>query len=52
MTGTSRRHGIAPNLFYCWKDETEQAAKAGLGGRSAGAWATRAHRVFRILLYC
>jgi transposase-like protein len=34
---TCRRRGIAPNLFYCWKDEAEQAAKAALGGRSAAA---------------
>ena len=26
-----RRHGIAPNLFYRWKDEVEQGAKAALG---------------------
>ena len=29
---TCRRHGIAPNLFYRWKDEAEQGAKAALGG--------------------
>jgi transposase len=32
---TCRRHGIAPNLFYRWKDEAEQGAKAALGGESA-----------------
>jgi len=32
---TSRRYGIAPNLYYRWKDEAEQGAKAALGGRSA-----------------
>jgi transposase-like protein len=32
---TCRRHGIAPNLFYRWKDEAEQGAKAALGGGEA-----------------
>ncbi|MGH9773744.1 MAG: transposase [Candidatus Acidiferrales bacterium] len=37
VSETCRRHGIAPNLFYRWKDEAEQGAKAarpwhGLGG--------------------
>lgn len=32
---TCRRHGVAPNLWYRWKDEAEQGAKAALGGRSA-----------------
>ena len=48
-----RRHGIAPNLFRCWTDEAEHEAKATLGGSAAAVgWATRAHRGFRILLYC
>lgn len=34
---TCRRYGIAPNLYYRWKDEAEQAAKAALGGKSAAA---------------
>ena len=34
---TCRRYGIAPNLYYRWKDEAEQGAKAALGGRSAAA---------------
>ncbi len=34
---TCRRYGIAPTLFYRWKDEAEQGAKAALGGRSAAA---------------
>ena len=38
VSETCRRHGIAPNLFYRWKDEAEQGAKAALGGRSAGGW--------------
>ena len=32
---TCRKHGIAANLWYRWKDEAEQGAKAALGGRSA-----------------
>ena len=28
VSETCRRHGIAPNLFYRWKDEAEQGAKA------------------------
>jgi transposase len=32
---TCRRYGIAPNLYYRWKDEAEQGAKAALAGRSA-----------------
>ena len=35
VSETCRRHGIAPNLLYRWKDEAEQGAKAALGGRSA-----------------
>ncbi len=30
VSETRRRHGIAPNLFYRWKDEAEQGAKAAL----------------------
>ena len=37
VSETCRRHGIAPNLFYRWKDEAEQGAKAALGGKSAAA---------------
>jgi len=37
VSETCRRHGIAPTLFYRWKDEAEQGAKAALGGRSAAA---------------
>ena len=32
VSETCRRHGIAPNLFYRWKDEAEQGAEAGLRG--------------------
>ena len=46
VSETCRRHGIAPNLFYRWKDEAEQGAKAALGGRSAAAAATeKEHRI-------
>ena len=42
----ARRHGIAANLFYRWKDEAEQGAKAALGGRSAAAAETeKDHRI-------
>ena len=37
VSETCRRHGVAPNLFYRWKDEAEQGAKAGALGRSAAA---------------
>ena len=35
VSETCRKHGVAPNLWYRWKDEAEQGAKAALGGRSA-----------------
>jgi transposase-like protein len=31
---TCRRYGIAPNLYYRWKDEGQQGAMAALGGRA------------------
>jgi transposase-like protein len=34
VSETCRRHGVAPNLFYRWKDEAEQGAKATLGGEA------------------
>jgi transposase-like protein len=37
VSETCRRHGIAPNLFYRWKDEAEQGAKAALERTSAAA---------------
>ena len=46
---TCRRHGVAPNLFYRWKDEAEQGAKAALGGRSAAAAETEKDRRIRQL---
>jgi transposase len=46
VSETCRRHGIAPNLFYRWKDEADQGAKAVLGGRSAAAAETeKDHRI-------
>jgi len=45
----ARRYGIAPNLFYRWKDEAEQGAKAALGGRSAAAAETEKDRRIRQL---
>lgn len=32
---TCRKHGVAPNLWYRWRDEAEAGAKAAIGGRSA-----------------
>jgi transposase-like protein len=34
MSRRCRRHGIAPNLYYRWKDEAEQGAKAALRGEA------------------
>jgi transposase-like protein len=34
---TCRKYEIAPTLYYRWKDEVEEGAKAALGGRSAAA---------------
>ena len=34
ISETCRRYGIAPTLFYRWKDEAEQGAKAALGGEA------------------
>jgi transposase len=46
VSETCRRHGVVPNLFYRWKDEAEQGAKAALGGRSAAAAETeKDHRI-------
>ena len=35
VSETCRKHGVAPNLWYRWRDEAEAGAKAALGGRSA-----------------
>jgi transposase len=46
VSETCRRHSIAPNLFYRWRDEAEQGAKAALGGRSAAMAETeKDHRI-------
>jgi transposase len=46
ISETCRRHGIAANLFYRWKEEAEQGAKAALGGKSAAAAETeKDHRI-------
>ena len=41
---TCRKYEIAPTLYYRWKDEVEEGAKAALGGRSAAARIVRAIR--------
>ena len=46
ISETCRKHGIAANLWYRWKDEAEQGAKAALGGSSAAAAETeKDHRI-------
>ena len=42
-------NGIAQTLYYRWKDEAEQGAKAALGGRSAAAMETEKDRRIRQL---
>ena len=37
ISETCRKHGIAANLWYRWKDEAEQGAKAALGGEALRA---------------
>lgn len=49
ISETCRRYSIAPTLFYRWKDEAEQGAKAALGGRSAAAADTEKDRRIRQL---
>ena len=34
ISETCRRYRIAPTLFYRWKDEAAQGAKAALGGEA------------------
>ncbi len=46
---TCRRYGIAPNLYYRWKDEAQQGAMAALGGKSAAATETERERRIRQL---
>ena len=46
ISETCRKHGIAANLWYRWKDEAEQGAKAALGGKGAAAAETeKDHRI-------
>src|SRR5438046_8849815 len=49
VSETCRRFGIAQTLYYRWKDEAEQGAKAALGGRSAAAAETEKDRCMRHL---
>jgi len=49
VSETRQRCAIAPTLFYRWKDEAEQGAKAALGGRSAAAAETEKDRRIRQL---
>jgi transposase len=49
VSETCRRYGIPQTLFYRWKDEAEQGAKAALGGRSAAAAETEMDRRIRQL---
>ena len=46
---TCRRYGIAPNLYYRWKDEAQQGAMAALGGKSATAAESEKERRIRQL---
>ena len=45
VSETCRRHGIAPNLFYRWKDEAEQGAKAALGQKRCRGGNRKDHRI-------
>jgi transposase len=49
VSETCRRHEIAPNLYYGWKDEADQGAKAALGEKSAAAAKTEKDRRIRQL---
>ncbi len=49
VSETCRRYGIAPTLFYRWKDEAERGAKAALGGKSAAAAESEKDRRIRQL---
>ncbi len=46
---TCRRYGIAPNLYYRWKDEAQQGAMAALGGKSAATAENEQERRIRQL---
>jgi len=49
VSETCRRHGIAQTLYYRWKDEAEQGAKAALGGKSAATGESEKDRRIRQL---
>ena len=49
VSETCRRHGIAANLFYRWKDVAELGAMAAFGGKSAAAAETEKDRRIRQL---
>ena len=49
VSETCRRHGIAQTMFYRWKDEAEQGAKAALGGKSAASAESEKDRRIRQL---
>jgi len=49
VSETCRRYGIAQALYYRWKDEAEQRAKAALGGKSAAAAESEKDRRIRQL---
>jgi len=49
VSETCRRYGIAQTLYYRWKDEAEQGAKAALGGKSAAAAESEKDRRIRQL---
>ena len=49
VSETCRRYGIAQTLYYRWKDEAEEGAKAALGGKSAAAAETEKDQRIRQL---
>jgi len=49
ISETCRRYGIAPNLYYRWKEEALEGARAALRGRSAAAAPTEKDRRIRQL---
>lgn len=46
VSETCRRFGIAPTLYYRWKDEAEQGSQAALGGRRAAAAKNKLYTFF------
>jgi transposase len=49
VSETCRRYGIAQTVYYRWKDEAEEGAKAALGGKSAAAAESEKDRRIRQL---